>query len=440
MGYDEAIEYINLRNAAKACMKGNRWKNSTQEFELDLAQLVFHLHSELQAGTYQPMPTVNFNLCERGKWRFIQSHHIIDRTWYKSWCDHDFKPHIENRLLPTNSASQKGKGTDHSIKTFRRALAKAYRKWGKDFYVVTTDYHNYFGSLPHDKIIEEIRFNDPRSEKTLRDYINMFPGDRGVGIGGEPSQIIAIVYPSRVDRMIACNCPTLASGRYMDDSWFICHTKEEAQYSLKKFIEVSTELGLEINWNRTQIHHMKSQSVTWLKQRTSLTDTGKIVMKLTRKNVNQRLKAIDHYGLLFACGQMPLECLYMAMQCWTRYALCYNGYTQAKRVVYYFSQEFGVPDVLAKRLLHKNIKGWLNDCKNFDPKAIAHQDYLDIVPEDYMHKTYAEELTEYDAMLHYCDSVDDSDIFDAIGIDLPETTPEHKEKSSDAFLTSEDDI
>lgn len=358
MGYDEAMSYENLRKAAKGCMKGNRWKCSIQTFELSMAQAVSQLHQSLEDGTYKPNPTYNFTISERGKTRHIKAHHILDRVWYKSWCEHDLKPLVEGRIMPANSASQKGKGTDHSIKLFRKALTRAYKKWGRDFYVVTTDYHDYFGSIPHDKILEEIRFEDERSNRTLRDYLAIFPGGKGLGIGGEPSQIISIVYPSKVDRMVACNCPTFASGRYMDDSWFICHTKEEANYTLKKFVEVSESLGLIVNWKRTQMHHMTKHSVIWLKKRTSLTETGKIVMKLTRKNVRLRFRTLKHYKELVDEKLMPRDAVFDSMQCWTRYALKYDGYKQVKRVVAYFSELFGVPDSLARSLLHRKIIGW----------------------------------------------------------------------------------
>lgn len=358
MGYDEAMDYFNLRDAAKKCMKGNRWKCSIQSFELDMAQHVAELHKQLKNGTYKPTPTYNFTISERGKTRHIKAHNIIDRAWYKSWCEHDLKPFVDGRIMYANSASQKGKGTDHSIQLFREALAKAYKKWGRDFYVVTTDYHDYFGSIPHDKVLEMIHFKDKRSNETLKVYLSLFPGGKGVGIGGEPSQIISIVYPSTVDRIVACNCPTFASGRYMDDSWFICRTKAEANYTLSKFVEASEGLGLTVNWKRTQMHYMEKHSVIWLKKRTSITETGEIVMKLTRKNVAYRLKTLKCYKNLADNKRMPMKAIAESMQCWTRYALKYNGYKQTERVVRYFSELFGIPDSLARSLLHRKIIGW----------------------------------------------------------------------------------
>jgi len=84
-------------------------------------------------------------------------------------------------------------------------------------------------------------------------------------------------------------------------------------------------------------------------------------MKLTRKNVAYRLKTLKCYKNLADNKRMPMKAIAESMQCWTRYALKYNGYKQTKRVVRYFSELFGIPDNLARSPLHRKIIGWLKE-------------------------------------------------------------------------------
>lgn len=363
--YDDAISYENLRNAGHACMKNNKWKGSIMWFDIDFGKHISYLHLCLETKSYTPQCTRDFMLRERGKWRLIKAHHIIDRVWYKSWCTHDLLPQVQGKIMYNNSASQVGKGTDQSIGLFRQALAKAHKAFGNDFYVVTTDYHNYFGSIPHEQIVQEIGFKDLRSEAALRSYLSVFPGDYGIGIGGEPSQIIAIMYIGRLDRTIACNCPVFASGRYMDDSWFICKTLDDCKYTLDKFITISESLGLIINNKRTQMHHMTHESVTWLKKRTHLDDNGKIIMKLVRNNVRDRIRTTNRHKELIDAGIMPIQCAFDSIQCWCAYAIKYNSYHSMKRVVEHFSEVFNVPTEISRHLLHKKNKQWIKMCESY---------------------------------------------------------------------------
>lgn len=364
--YTAVVDFVNLMEAGKLCMRNNRWKSSVQMFEIELLYRTCKLKQNLENGMYRPMPTCNFTKIERGKKRQIKAHHINDRMLYKSFCLHSLGPETEGLVINNNSASQKGKGTDHAISAFRQCLRKAYARWGSDFYVVTVDYSGYFDSIPHNQIPQVIKLSDPRCTEILANYVDVFSGDYGIGIGGEPSQLVAIAYPYQVDWDIMCNCPVLGSQRYMDDSCAVCHTKDEAQYTLNTYIERSEKLGLRINYKRTRIHHMTTDSVTWLKKRTHLDkNTGKIVMQLTRENIRDRKRVIRFQHEKMEQGVIPRYAIFQSIQCWTNYAMKYNSYEQTKLVVKLFSELFDVPYNVSRHLLHKKNKGWLQMCEDY---------------------------------------------------------------------------
>lgn len=363
MSFEESIQFDVLLESGLKCCRGGRWKPSVQSFEMTILRNTARSKKRLVDGTYKPQKTNDFMLCERGKWRVIRAHNIRDRQVYKAFCDYNLKPAIKNRIMTNNSASQKNKGTDHSIKLFRKGLAKATRKWGNDFYVIIADDHNYFGSIPHDKITETIHFSDTKCQHLLKQYVCLFEGDCGIGIGGEPSQDIAVVYQSKVDRMLACEPCVLASGRYMDDMWAICHTKEDAQATLKKLIHTSEKLGLSLNMKRTKISYMKNDSVVWLKKRTFIADSGKIIMQLARKNVSDKIKQLYYQRSKVDSKEMPIHVVFDSMQCWCSYAVKYQSRKQMLRVIKIFMELFDVPWDVAKLLFKRRNKGWIKICE-----------------------------------------------------------------------------
>ena len=275
---------------------------------------------QLDEGTYKFKTTNNFKIMERGKVREIKAHHISDRAVLKSLSMYSIYPTLDGMIMENNSASQKGKGTDHAIKVFREALAHAYKKYGREFYVGTYDFHDYFGSIPHDKAIEIIGSRlDERSRQLFIDYTELF--DEGYGIGGEVSQIVSIAYPSSLDREIACDPAVDRSGRYMDDGWFITGAKEDAVRVMKKIQKKAKQLGLVINETRTDIANMSKESVTFLKKRTSVTETGQIVMKLTRKNIRARQRATKKQKE----DNVPPLSTYQSLQSWFSYSRKYRS-------------------------------------------------------------------------------------------------------------------
>jgi len=359
MSFEGAISFKNLLKYGEKCCNGGRWKPSVQSFEMTLLRNTSRNHKRLKERTFKPCKTNNFMITERGKWREIKAHKISDRQVYKSFCNEELKPSTERLIVPSNAASQVGKGTQYSIRRFRRDMAKATRKWGNDFYVITLDFHDYFGSIPHDRIIDEIGLTNEDSRWLLQQYVDIFPGDIGIGIGGEPSQDISVVYPSKLDRMLSCEPSVLASGRYMDDGYAICHTKEEAQRTLKKILEISDKLGLVINRKRTKISWMKKDSIVWLKKRTFITNTGKIVMRLTRENIRDEIRRVRYQKDQVVSGRMPIWVADVSIECWCAYARDYNSRRAMKRVINVYMQEFDVSWKVARLLFKKSHTKWI---------------------------------------------------------------------------------
>lgn len=328
--------------SGKKVLNGARWKASTQMFELRMLQWMSHKRSELVAQSYTPKPPFIFWLSERGKSRKITSHHITDRMVYKSFCMFELWPAVSPYVMPSNSASQIGKGTTYAIKLFRKHLAHAYRKRGRSFWVVTYDFHDYFGSIPHKEAYEMIApwLSSDEARHFLKVYFENFVGSVGIGIGGEPSQVIAIVYPQTIDHRVLQIKGVMAAGRYMDDGYVVCNDKQTAAEVIKEVREQAKALRLTLNEKRTSMFNMEKDTVTFLKKRTFLDPKGKIVMRLTRKNVKLELARLKYQASKVAEGVMPMTSVRESFNAWYSYSIPYQSYHARKRVLNQYREYF----------------------------------------------------------------------------------------------------
>ena len=291
--YDKAISIEELTKAFYQCKKGVAWKKSVQNYEMNLFQNISKLHRKLDKCEDISRGYVQFYIWERGKRRKIQACHISERVVQKSIANNILTPMLENTLIKNNCASQKGKGTHKAWEYFEEDLKKAYKKWGRDFYVVQGDFHNYFASIPHDKLIAELDkyFHDERTRLYYRSVINSFYENGeciGLGLGSQICQNFAIFYPNRLDHHME---KYGSCGRFNDDFYVIVHTKEDAKTCLNGIYKIVDELGLEINEKKTRIVKA-THVITYLKTRFNLLRNGEVIRRPNRKSITRERKKI----------------------------------------------------------------------------------------------------------------------------------------------------
>ena len=291
--YDKAISIEELTKAFYQCKKGVAWKKSVQNYEMNLFQNISELHRKLDKCEDISRGYVQFYIWERGKRRKIQACHISERVVQKSIANNILTPMLENTLIKNNCASQKGKGTHKAWEYFEEDLKKAYKKWGRDFYVVQGDFHNYFASIPHDKLIAELDkyFHDERTRLYYRSIINSFYEDGeciGLGLGSQICQNFAIFYPNRLDHYIE---KYGSCGRFNDDFYVIVRTKEDAKTCLNGIYKIVDGLGLEINEKKTRIVKA-THVITYLKTRFNLLENGEVIRRPNRKSITMERKKL----------------------------------------------------------------------------------------------------------------------------------------------------
>lgn len=319
-------DWEHLMICANECAKSVRWKASVQNFEINKLRWISELQREILNGTYKSKGFKKFDINERGKIRHIQSVHISERVVQKSLCNYVLKPVVDKYIIYDNSASQKGKGTEFALDRLKVHLRRHYARHGLEGGILTMDYHDYFGQIPHKmmiKMIEEL-LPDDTANIFIEKFINCFSGDKGLGLGSEISQMCAILFPTKLDKFIDSRSNDYA--RYMDDSYAI-HNDVNVLNDLLKEIKVKCkECGIILNENKTYIHRFAIEDFEYLKKRIHLEKNGKIVMRLSRKNIYSQIRYISEMKNDVINNVRPLKSMEQSYQSWRGYAKNYNCY------------------------------------------------------------------------------------------------------------------
>lgn len=330
-----------IRNFHK-CKKGVTWKESVQKYEIDLLKNTYYTQKKLDSGTYKSSKFVEFPLSERGKTRWIKSMHVRDRVVQASVCNEVLLPELEKYLIYNNGASLPGKGIDFTLSELYKDLKHFYYTNGNKGYIVLADFTKFFDNIPHNQLKKDLtRDLDDQPLIDLIEYLitlfeidlSILPEDmqkefkegvfnnlkysaylhqnhkhsyrhsnnmlqKSVGVGSQISQIAGVYYPTKIDNYFTIVKGYQGYGRYMDDTYILVKTLEEAEEVLRDLHRLAAELGIHINEKKTQVVRIDSW-FTFLKIRHKVQDNGHIIRITDKKNtVRERRKLKSLKNLL----------------------------------------------------------------------------------------------------------------------------------------------
>lgn len=234
--------------AAEKCASGFRHRNDTEAFESSASRKAEILCEKVLSGKFHPKYYKEREIVERGKKRIIKPPTFECKVVQKVLSDSLIRGLFEPRMVNTNYASIRGRGTQKLYESVLKALNKAYKEGGKS--VVMTDFRNYFGSIDTKKLrsVYERYILDPR----LVDLIMSFsPDETGLSLGNEVSQVPASFFPSVIDHIIKDKLG-LPFFRYMDDGLLICDT-EKAEAMAELLRNLAKSIGLYIPEEKVKI-------------------------------------------------------------------------------------------------------------------------------------------------------------------------------------------
>ena len=347
--YDQIFTYDNIYNASIKCANGVRWKRSTQNFLLNPLSNPYKIYEAMNDKSFRSKGFNHFTINERGKERDINAVYFDEKIVQKVISDLCLRPSIIPRLIPANCATLPCRGTQAAINHLIEDLTYSYNKYGPECYIMIMDYHAYYDSVNHIKLLEMM--DKWIKDKDLFDLISYFilqfrtlggerkqsglldsydvediiflqdnilcnndlidglvlPNGAGLGLGSEISQLSGISYTNKIDHIVVrqYNIPTYC--KYMDDSYMISNDINKLKECFSCIQEESAKINLTYNMKHTKIYKI-TNTFYFLKKKIRVdTNTGKIYIDLSDEAKAKHRRIIkDHYRLIKE-GRMTFE-------------------------------------------------------------------------------------------------------------------------------------
>ncbi len=313
--YESVFAMENLRDAHRKCRRGVGWKGSVQRYGFTASARLARLHDKLIGGRYQHVKPFEWDTWERGALRHIKSTTIEERTVQRCLADHCLLPIVRPMLIHDNGACMKGKGYGFAIDRLICHLQRHYRRYGDEGYILLFDLSKFYESVDHDKLLDVLfrRVKDERLRQRIVEILKS-AGERGLCLGSQISQILALLAASHIDRYVKQGLRVRCYARYNDDGYLIHPSKKFLQVALDGIKRVCREAGLILNEKKTRIVKLR-HGFRYLKARFYILPGGRILRKIPKRSI-----VLERRKLKKLRGKIAPELVIMQYQSWRAFA------------------------------------------------------------------------------------------------------------------------
>lgn len=317
-GFELVANPDSLYKAMKKARRGVYWKASVQRYNMNYLRNILRASKDLRAGRDVRKGFIEFDIIERGKLRHIQSVHFSERVVQRSLCANALKPLLTRSFIYDNSASLENKGIHFAINRLKAHLSRHYKEHGAEGYVLLVDFKSYYPNIRHQPIYDiytKAFGEDERLVNLSMDFVYAF-GEQGLGLGGETCQIAAISYSNANDHYAKEVLRCRFYGRYMDDSYFICESKEQAQRILDAMRARYEMFGITAHPRKTAIVKL-TRGFSFLKTHFSLDPaTGHVILRPSRESAVRQRRKLKKFKRFLDAGEMELNDVRSAYMSW----------------------------------------------------------------------------------------------------------------------------
>lgn len=332
-----------LNDAYFEASRISKWKKSVQQYGANLLINNSKLQNDLRNGTYKQLSTINFNINERGKNRYIRSPQIRDRIVQKVLNKYVLIPILNKYLIYDNYASIKNRGVYMARKRHVIFLNEITKIYGRECYILQIDISKYFDSIDHNILIKMIEDKIPYKELyPLIEYIinNSSETDTGLNLGSETPQICAVLYLGYIDNFCKIVKGLKYYGRYMDDIYIFHNDKNYLKNLLIEIEEKLSDIKLKINKKKTHITKLTHQ-YNFIQTNYIVTKDLKIIKKLTRQKIVRERRKIKKYKNKLLNNDMSYNDILNSYKSWRESNLIqYNCYNTIRNMDLLFNNLF----------------------------------------------------------------------------------------------------
>ena len=238
-----------------------------EDFTAGLDRNVDKLEQQLRDGTYRPqaIKRVHIPKPDTNETRPLGIPTVRDRV-VQNALRHVLEPILERQFAEHSYGFRPHRGCKDALRRVDRLVKAGYQ------YTVDVDLKSYFDTIPHDRLVEELRQHVADNsvitlvEKFLQaevlDGLDHWTPLSGAPQGAIISPLLSNLYLNELDHLMAASGYEMT--RYADDLVIQCRTREEAEAALEQVRAWTAERGLTLHPTKTKIVHVDEEGFEFL--------------------------------------------------------------------------------------------------------------------------------------------------------------------------------
>lgn len=331
ISYDDIVSINKIKDVYDGIYKNTCHKAKLVRFELTKTSNIVKIYNTLKNKHYNHLK-YNIFIIQEPKYRIIMSELMYDKIVNHLISKYVLIPTLSRKLIEQNVATRTGKGSKEGIRYMKQYINSIKENYD-NVYILKCDISKYFYNIDHEILINKLSHENFDKDilrvliniisSTNNDYINdlidssisreishledmniydleakkkqlyslpRYRKGKGLPIGNETSQLLAIYYLNELDHYIKEQLHIKYYVRYMDDFILIHHDKEYLKKCLNLINKKLSYLKLSLN-KKTQIYNLKS-GVNFLGYKFILKNKKLVILlnNQTRKKIKRKLR------------------------------------------------------------------------------------------------------------------------------------------------------